>query len=89
MDYLADDAGVVYDASLGYSASAFKTPDGRLVAVIVNTGAARNFTVTAPLRLRADVWQSTAEESMAQISNGTLLPRFAVPQNSITTVVLY
>ena len=89
VNYWADDAGAVYDARLGYSASAYKTPEGRLVAVIVNTGADRYFTVTAPLRLRADVWQSTAEESMAQIGNGTLLPRFLAPKNSITTVVLY
>ncbi len=89
LDYQTDWEGAVYNAQLGFSASAFQTPDGRLVAVIVNEGAARSFTVTAPFRLRAEVWQSTAEAQMQLLASGVTLPVFRIPENSVTTVVLY
>ena len=89
VDYQIGWDGAVYDAQLGFSASAFKTPDGKYVAVIVNEGAARTFTVTAPLAFRCEVWQSTDEKQMEKLSGGLLGNVFGVPQNSITTVVLY
>ena len=56
---------------------------------IVNEGAERTFTVTAPLCFRAEVWQSTAEKQMEILADGLFGNVFNVPENSITTVVLY
>lgn len=87
VDYQIGWDGLVYDAQLGFSATAYKTPEGKLVAVIVNEGAERTFTVSGP-KLHASVWQSTAEYQMENIANALVCPRITVPQNSITTVVL-
>ena len=81
--------GAVYDAQLGFSASAFRTPEGRYVAVIVNEGESRTFTVTAPLAFRGEVWQSTAEAQMQKIASGFSSQLIKVPRSSITTVILY
>ena len=89
VDYQIGWDGAVYDAQLGFSASAFKTPEGRYVCVIVNEGQSRTFTVQAPLKLRCDVWQSTAEAQMVKLASGSLLPFVEVPEQSITTVILY
>ena len=89
VNYLIGWDGAVYDAQMGFSASAFRTTEGRYVAVIVNEGAERTFTVTAPLCFRAEVWQSTAEKQMEKRAGGLFGNVFNVPENSITTVVLY
>ena len=87
VDYRIGWDGAVYDARLGYTASAYKTPEGKLVIVIVNEGAARTFSVTAP-KLHAAVWQSTAEKQMENVANGLVCPLIKAPQGSITTVTL-
>ena len=88
LDYRTDENGAVTDASLGFTVSAFKTPQGKYVCVIVNEGKARTFCVNAPFKFRAETWQSTAESQMQRLR--TALPgTVSVPANSITTVVLY
>ena len=86
-DYQFDGAGRIFDAQLRFTVSAFKTPENKLVAVIVNEGAERTFSVTAA-RLHAEVWQSTAQAPMQLIASSLVCPLIRVPQNSITTVVL-
>ena len=45
--------------------------------------------VQAPLKLRCDVWQSTAAAQMVKTASGSLLPVVEIPAQSITTVILY
>ncbi len=87
VDYQIGWDGLVYDAQLGFTATAFKTPENKIVVVIVNTGAPRTFSGTAP-KLHASVWQSTAEAQLVNIKNALVCPLLKIPQNSITTVVL-
>ncbi len=84
---VSDTAYEITDARPGFTASAFRTPQGEYVCVIVNEGAGRRFTVSAPVGKRAEVWQSTAEAQMQKLCEGRLLPVFEAPSASITTVV--
>lgn len=88
LDYMIGWDGEVYDARLGFSVSAFRTPEGKYVAVIVNEGRARTFTVSAFAKFRTEIWQSTAEAQMQKVYAGFMDPLIDVPENSITTVVL-
>jgi len=89
LDYQTGWDGTVYDAQLGYTVSAYKTPEGKIVVVIVNEGEERDFSVCAlSLKLKMDVYQSTADYKLKNIYSGLLCPVINVPQNSITTVVL-
>lgn len=89
VDFQKDEDRVVYAAQLGFSVSAYKTPDQKIVVVAVNESNTRNFTVTSFGKLRADIYQSTEEYRMKEISSGLIPVKTAVPANSITTFVLY
>ncbi|MBQ7638944.1 MAG: hypothetical protein IJS90_08595 [Clostridia bacterium] len=90
VDCQTDGDGKIYDARVDFTVSAYKTPEGKLVCVIVNEGKTRSFSVNAlALKLKMDVYQSTAEEKLKKIRSGLLNPVIKVPENSITTVILY
>ncbi|MCH5199146.1 MAG: glycoside hydrolase family 30 protein [Oscillospiraceae bacterium] len=90
LDYQKGWDGEVYDAQLGFSASAYKTPNGEIVLVLVNEGKTRNFTINAlSFKLNMDVYQSTADMKLKNTYSGLICPIISVPSNSITTVVLH
>ena len=90
LDYQKDDDHVVYDFQLGYTASAFKTPEGKIVVVVINRSGERSFTVTSFGKLRAEIYQSTEEGGlMRQIRKGLVPMKTSVPRDSVTTFVLY
>lgn len=88
--YQKDDDHVIYDFQLGYTASAFRTPDGKIVVVVINTGKDRNFTVTSFGKVKAEIYQSTETGGYLQKIHAGLVPlRTKVPANSVTTFVLH
>ncbi|MBR5411171.1 MAG: hypothetical protein IK104_10925 [Clostridia bacterium] len=89
VNYQKNDDHEVLDFQLGYVASAFKTPAGKIVVVVINTGTERNFTVTALGKLKAEIYQSTPDGGyMKQIHAGLIPLKTNVPVNSVTTFVL-
>ena len=84
-----DDEGNYISGSRSFNISAYKTPEKKLVLVIVNEGNDRNFIVENPGKLRMNVWQSTEEAQMRQTHGGVYTPLVICPHNSITTVELY
>ena len=86
----------LFDASLeekdnyyltGVDHSAYKTPDGKIVLVVINSGVERNFSILCAGRITGTLWQSTAD---SQISEKKLCSLYSIPlpENSISTVVL-
>ena len=89
VDYQKDDDHVIYDFQLGYTASAYQTPDGRIVVVVINKGNERNFTVTAFGKVKAEIWQSTETGGyMQRVHSGIIPLKTKLPTNSVTTFVL-
>ena len=66
--------------------TAFRTPDGRLVVVLVNNGDALNV-ATGKLFGNMQVVSSTADAQLQEIYNGSAKLFVECPSNSITTVI--
>ncbi len=82
-----DDEGNYINGSRSFDISAWKTPEGKLVLVIVNEGNDRNFVVSELGKFRSEVWQSTADAPLENIHSGISLPLVKCPSQSITTIV--
>ncbi|MCD7774203.1 MAG: hypothetical protein LUH40_01300 [Clostridiales bacterium] len=84
---ISDDGGETYSSSTkSLNFSAFKTPEGKIVCVLVNEGEDRNAYLNI-LGCHMSVWTSTAEAQMVNVYDGIAKANVALPAGSITTVV--
>ena len=66
--------------------TAFKTPDGKIVLILVNNGQNLNV-MTGKLTGNMEVVSSTAENQLETVYSGSTKMFVECPQNSITTVI--
>lgn len=85
--FVQDEEGNYIDGQRSFNISAWKTPDKKIVVVIVNEGSDRNFIISELGKLKSEVWQSTAEKQLEKIHDGIALPLVKCPSQSITTVI--
>ena len=83
--YFTDDAGSF--AYPDYDVSAFETPDGKIVIVLVNAGGEKHFFLNdLPSGGGIDVYQSTADYKLKNIYSGPAEDYITAPANSVTTI---
>lgn len=75
-----------YEIQNNMNVSAFKTPDGNYVAVIVNSGEEKTFTY-AMLGYNMSVYTTDAERNLELTEEGGGIEKVTVPEKSIVTVV--
>nr|MCR5782205.1 hypothetical protein [Clostridia bacterium] len=68
--------------------AAFRTPDNKIVVVLVNRGNDRDFTFTSFGKTKLRVVQSTADYKLKELYTGNSLHKIFVPHDSVTTAVL-
>ena len=75
-----------YEVRNNMNVSAFKTPDGSYVAVIVNDGIEKQFTYSM-LGYNMSVYTTDADRNLELTDEGSGIETVKVPENSIVTVV--
>ncbi len=75
-----------YEVRNNMNVSAFKTPDGSYVAVIVNDGIEKQFTYSM-LGYNMSVYTTDADRNLELTDEGGGIETVTVPENSIVTVV--
>lgn len=68
--------------------AAFRTPDNKIVVVLVNRGNDRDFTFTSFGKTKLRVVQSTADYKLKEVYTGNTLHKISVPHDSVMTAVL-
>ena len=75
-----------YEVRNNMNVSAFKTPDGSYVAVIVNDGIEKQFTYSM-LGYNMSVYTTDVDRNLELTDEGSGIETVKVPENSIVTVV--
>ena len=68
--------------------TAFRTPDNKIVVVLVNEGNDRDFTFTCLGKTKLRVVQSTADYKLKELYSGLSRHKISVPHDSVTTAIL-
>ncbi len=67
--------------------TAFKTPDGKIVLVLVNEGGARNISVKLDGYSKVQIFTTDETNNCAEIYNGGTNDKYAISENSINTFI--
>lgn len=78
--------GDIKDSTKSLNISAFKTPEGKTVCVLVNEGSERNAVMSIGCG-HQEIWTSTADAQMVQTHSGNAKSIIKLPEKSITTIV--